>query len=67
MNTHTNVAFFKATIQASDFFVLLTRIINYLISDTTHVQQRAKRVKSFCPRQMFTFKLHYPLIALGET
>lgn len=51
--------------EASDFSVLLTRIINYLISDTTHVQQSAKRVKSFCPRRGYTFKQHYPSLAVG--
>lgn len=56
---------FKATIRASDFSVLLTRIINYLISDTTHVQQSAKRVESFCPQQGYTFKQHYPSLAVG--
>lgn len=63
---HATARGFKATITASDFSVLLTRIINYLISDTTHVQQSAERVKSFCPQQGYTFKQHYPSLAAGE-
>ena len=55
---------FKATVRTSDFSVLLTRIINYLISDTTHVQRSAKRVESFCPQQGYTFKQHYPSLAV---
>lgn len=51
--------------RAADFFVLLKRLINYLISDTTHVQQRAKRVKSICPLEGYTFKQQYLLLAVG--
>lgn len=52
---------YKTSVHSSDCSGLLTQIINYLNTDTTHVQQSAKRVKSFCPRQGYTFKHHLSL------